>query len=235
VSRRPPGERRGVIEQIVGAVPTDLRHSPTRVVVTPADAPNRPRGVERREATADDHFHADHGPPAAPLGPPASESPPTYRGRDHGHSVIFNNLETGIGGEENTHCPVRTHTLAKSLKTKKLMLAERVGFEPHMAFRFCKLQILGMPPIPALPWRLAPDCTRTLSARRNNFDLKTTMRCALSPEGIEPPTNRLRVRTFAVRRHPGRLVHSELLSLRARYVRRHPGESTSLGVKVGVR
>jgi len=48
-------------------------------------APHRPRGVERREGTADDHLHADHGPPAAPLRPPASESRPTDGGRDRRH------------------------------------------------------------------------------------------------------------------------------------------------------
>src|SRR2546427_3997667 len=67
------------------AVPTDILHSPARVVVTPADAPHRPGGVERREGTADDHFHADHGPPAAALRPPASESRPTHRERDRRH------------------------------------------------------------------------------------------------------------------------------------------------------
>ena len=38
----------------------DLLHFPARVLVTPADAPRRPRGVERREETADDHVPADH-------------------------------------------------------------------------------------------------------------------------------------------------------------------------------
>lgn len=47
------------------AGPTDIRHFAARVVVTPADAAHRPRGVELREGTADDHFHADDGPPAA--------------------------------------------------------------------------------------------------------------------------------------------------------------------------
>src|SRR5713101_5449902 len=68
-----------------GAVPTDILHFPARVVVTPADAALRPRGVERREGTADDHFDADHGPPAAALRPPASESRPTHRVRDCRH------------------------------------------------------------------------------------------------------------------------------------------------------
>src|SRR5438128_2163018 len=67
------------------AKPTDILHLPARVVVTPADAPHRPRGVERREGTADDHFHAEHGPSAAALRPPASESRPTHRGRDRRH------------------------------------------------------------------------------------------------------------------------------------------------------
>jgi hypothetical protein len=40
---------------------------------------HRPRGVERRVRTADDHPHADHGPPAAALRPPASASRPTHR------------------------------------------------------------------------------------------------------------------------------------------------------------
>ncbi len=33
--------------------------------LTWADAPQYPRGVERRERTADDHPHDDHGPPSA--------------------------------------------------------------------------------------------------------------------------------------------------------------------------
>src|SRR5713226_2890353 len=37
-----------------GAVPTDILHFPAQVVVTPIDAPHRPRGVERREGTGDD-------------------------------------------------------------------------------------------------------------------------------------------------------------------------------------
>src|SRR5437667_116525 len=48
-----------------------------------ADAPHRPRGVEQHEGTADDHVYADHGPPAAPLRPPPSESRPTHRERGH--------------------------------------------------------------------------------------------------------------------------------------------------------
>ena len=68
-----------------GAIPTDIQHFPARVIVSPADALNRPRGVERRVGTADDHFHADYGPPAAALRPPASESRPTHRGRDYRH------------------------------------------------------------------------------------------------------------------------------------------------------
>jgi hypothetical protein len=41
--------------------------------------------------------------------------------------AIFNRLEVEFEGEEKTHCPLRTH-VAKLLKTKKLKLAERVGF-----------------------------------------------------------------------------------------------------------
>src|ERR1700681_889203 len=67
------------------AVRTDLPHFPARVVVTPADAPHRFRGVERREETADDQVHADHGPSAAALRPPASASRPPHRRRDHRH------------------------------------------------------------------------------------------------------------------------------------------------------
>src|SRR5437870_11614156 len=37
------------------AIPTDILHFPARVVVSPTDALNRPRGVERRVGTADDH------------------------------------------------------------------------------------------------------------------------------------------------------------------------------------
>src|SRR5207244_12638188 len=36
------------------AIPTDILHFPARVVVSPADALNRPRGVERHVGTADD-------------------------------------------------------------------------------------------------------------------------------------------------------------------------------------
>ena len=72
-------------KKISGAIPTDILHFPARVVATAADAPHRPRGVERHEGTADDHVHADHGPPAAPLRPPPSESRPTHRERDHRH------------------------------------------------------------------------------------------------------------------------------------------------------
>ena len=58
----PGGEVRslGVIPN--RAVPTDILHFLARVVVTPTDAPYRPRVVERREETADDQVHADHGP-----------------------------------------------------------------------------------------------------------------------------------------------------------------------------
>jgi hypothetical protein len=55
--------------------PTDFRAVPTdiilnfsaRVVVTPTNAPHRPRGIERRERTADDHRHDDHAPSATTL------------------------------------------------------------------------------------------------------------------------------------------------------------------------
>src|SRR6202140_178048 len=67
------------------AVRTDLPHFPARVVVTPADAPHRFRGVERREETADDQVHADHGPSAAALRPPASASRTAHRRRDRRH------------------------------------------------------------------------------------------------------------------------------------------------------
>jgi hypothetical protein len=67
------------------AVPTDILHFRARVLVTPEDAPHRSRGVERRKGRADDHFHADHGPLAAALRPPASESRPTHRRRDRRH------------------------------------------------------------------------------------------------------------------------------------------------------
>ena len=66
-----------------GAVRTDILHFPARVVVTPL--PIILEESERSEETADDHFHADYGPPAAALRPPASESRPTNRGRDHRH------------------------------------------------------------------------------------------------------------------------------------------------------
>src|SRR6516165_4866280 len=67
------------------AVPVDILHFRARVVVTPEDAPHRLPRVERREGRADDHFHADHGPLAAALRPPAPESRPTHRGRDRRH------------------------------------------------------------------------------------------------------------------------------------------------------
>jgi hypothetical protein len=44
---------------------------------------NLPRGVERRDGTADDHPHDDHWARSAALRPPASESRPTHRGHDH--------------------------------------------------------------------------------------------------------------------------------------------------------
>ena len=68
-----------------GAVRTDIRHFPARVVVTSEDALHRPRGLEQREGTVDDHAHADHGSLAAALRPPASESRPTHRRRDRRH------------------------------------------------------------------------------------------------------------------------------------------------------
>src|SRR5712691_6583325 len=72
-------------ENFSRAVPTDILHFRARVVVTPEDAPHRPRGVEQRKGRADDHFHADHGPLAAALRPPASGSRPTHGGRDDRH------------------------------------------------------------------------------------------------------------------------------------------------------
>ena len=69
----------------IRAVCTNILHFAARVVVTSEDALHRPRGVERREGTADDHFHADHGSLAAALRPPASEPRPTHRRRDRRH------------------------------------------------------------------------------------------------------------------------------------------------------
>ena len=68
-----------------GVVPTDILRFAARVVVTPADAPPRPRGIEGREETADDHVHADHGPFAAALRSPASESRPAHWGHHRRH------------------------------------------------------------------------------------------------------------------------------------------------------
>jgi hypothetical protein len=68
-----------LIVAIFRAVCTNILHFPARVVVTSEDALHRPRGVEGREGTADDHFHADHGSLAAALRPPASEPRPTHR------------------------------------------------------------------------------------------------------------------------------------------------------------
>jgi hypothetical protein len=68
-----------------GAVCSDILHLPARVLVTVADRPRCPRGVERRERTADDDPHDDHGAPSAALRPPASGSRPPHRGRDHRH------------------------------------------------------------------------------------------------------------------------------------------------------
>src|ERR1700681_4900908 len=50
-----------------------------------ADAPHRPESVERRQETTDDQVLADHGPSAAALRPPASESRPAHRRRDRRH------------------------------------------------------------------------------------------------------------------------------------------------------
>ena len=73
------------------AVSTDILHLPARVVVTAADrlssanGPQCPRGVERRERTADDHPDDDHGPPSAALRPSASGSRSRHRERNHRH------------------------------------------------------------------------------------------------------------------------------------------------------
>jgi hypothetical protein len=50
-----------------------------------ADGPKCPQGVERCERTADDQSHDDHGAPSVVLRPPASESGPGHRERDHRH------------------------------------------------------------------------------------------------------------------------------------------------------
>src|ERR1700676_3974858 len=67
------------------AIRTDILLFPEQVLVTPADAPHRPRGVERRRETADDQVHADHGPSSAALRPPASASRSPHRERDRRH------------------------------------------------------------------------------------------------------------------------------------------------------
>ena len=75
----------------VRAISTDIPYLPARVVVTAADrltsadGPQCPRVVERRQRTADDHPHDDHGAPSATLRPPASGSCPGHGGRDHRH------------------------------------------------------------------------------------------------------------------------------------------------------
>src|SRR6202140_3044991 len=97
------------------AVRTDLPHFPARVLVPPAHAPHRFRGVERREETADDQVHADHGPSAAALRPPASASRPPHRRRDHRDGPRRPSLDgawlagrgtdrCGLSGCDGPHC-----------------------------------------------------------------------------------------------------------------------------------
>jgi hypothetical protein len=50
---------------------------------TSLDSPPCPRGVERRQRTADDHAHGDSSPPAAALRPPGLGSRPTHGGREY--------------------------------------------------------------------------------------------------------------------------------------------------------
>ena len=67
------------------AVSTDILHFPARVVVTPART--LPIVLEELSGVeaADDHAHADLGPSAAALRPPASEPRPAHGRRDHCH------------------------------------------------------------------------------------------------------------------------------------------------------
>jgi hypothetical protein len=44
-------------------------------------------------------------------------------------------------------------------------MAERVGFEPDRSILNLQLtdsRVPTLPPMPSLPWRLAPGCTRTI-------------------------------------------------------------------------
>jgi hypothetical protein len=46
--------------------------------------------------------------------------------------TIFNELEVQLAGEQKSIARVEPTSPVKSLKTNKLKLAERVGFEPDM-------------------------------------------------------------------------------------------------------
>ena len=105
--RLPDGRAKIRILPAVGscrAVSTDILHLPARVVVTAADrltsadGPQCPRVVERRQRTADDHPHDDHGAPSAALRPSASGSRPGHRGRGHRHGSRGSSLERPVGG-----------------------------------------------------------------------------------------------------------------------------------------
>jgi hypothetical protein len=83
----PEFERQSRVADI-GAVPTDILHSPARVVVmSGSDAPIVLEELSGVMKTADDCVHADHGRPAAALRPPPSESRPTHRRRDRRHET----------------------------------------------------------------------------------------------------------------------------------------------------
>ena len=75
------------------AVPKHILHFLARVLVTSADASHPRRKVERLVNTADDHYHADYGPPAAALRPPASDSRSTHRGPDRRHRPRSSSLD----------------------------------------------------------------------------------------------------------------------------------------------
>jgi hypothetical protein len=131
--------------EFIGAVPTDILHLPARVVVTPADAP-RPRGVERREGTADDRPHADQSPPAAALRPPASASRPTHWGRDRRHEPRSASLDGawvarrgadgrrlfGCGGPQGTATPAGGPEAAAPRPEARGATPARAGSAPHL-------------------------------------------------------------------------------------------------------
>ena len=79
--------------------------------------------------TTDDHFHAHHGPPAAALRPPASESRPTHGGCDHRHGPRNPSLDGPWVARQDTEDVVSldvTDLRASELHLEVLELRRRV-------------------------------------------------------------------------------------------------------------